>query len=142
MKESQEVLKTWFHRVWTEEDQSAIDDIFPATGEARGLGAQSLVGPEDFKQFQSALCALVSDIHISIDKCIEEDGWTCALCTFSAVSRSDGSQITITGTVFGRIAGGKILEAYNHFDFLGLWCQLGYLPPNSFEKGLQGEKIA
>lgn len=141
MKEGQKVLQNWFQRVWTEEDQNAIDEIFPSPGKARGLGAQTLIGPEDFKQFQSALCRLLSDIHISIDKCVEEGEWTCALCTFRAISKSDGSQITVTGTVYGRIKDGKIKEAYNHFDFLGLWSQLGYLPPDSFEKGLQGEKI-
>ena len=141
MKEGQEVLKNWFQRVWKEEDQDAIDEMLPSSGKASGLGSQSLVGPEEFKQFHHGLCCLLSDIDISIDKCIEQESWTSALCTFSATSKNDGSSVTITGTVFGRIEGGKIQEAYNHFDFLNLWCQLGYLPSDSFVKGMQGEKI-
>ncbi len=39
-----------------------------------------------------------------------------------------------------RIEEGMLREAYNHFDFIGLWEQLGYLPQNSFEQGLSGNK--
>ncbi len=39
-----------------------------------------------------------------------------------------------------RIEEGMLREAYNHFDFIGLWEQLGYLPQNSFEQGLGGNK--
>lgn len=136
-----ELLETWFRRVWKEEDVDAIDEMFPFPGEAKGLGAQSLIGPEDFKQFHGALCTLLSDIDICIDKCIEEGVWTSALCTLHATSKNDGSQVKITGTVFGRIEDGKIQEAYNHWDFLELWSQMGYLPSDSFEKGLKGQQV-
>ena len=48
----------------------------------------------------------------------------------------------MTGSVFARIEKGKILGAYNHWDFMGLWGRLDYLPPDAFERGLRGEKIA
>jgi len=66
-----EFIETWFRRVWRDEDQSAIDEIFPLPGKAEGLGQQTLVGPEDFKKFHTSLCGLLSDIDISIDKYIE-----------------------------------------------------------------------
>ena len=40
-----------------------------------------------------------------------------------------------------RISDGKLLEAYNHWDFIGIFSQLELLPTNTFEKALAGETI-
>lgn len=40
-----------------------------------------------------------------------------------------------------RIVDGRIVEAYNHFDFLGLFEQLGLLPAGAFGRCLCGEGI-
>ena len=115
-----DTLRTWARRVWLERDEAAIDEMMLADTRASGLGMQVLVGPEGFKQFHRALCALLSDSELSVDHHIEADGWLAALCTFKATSRH-GRKVAITGTIYARIVDGKILEAYNHFDFLGLF---------------------
>lgn len=136
-----EVLETWFRRVWTEEDSAAIDELFIPDGEARGLGANHLIGPEGFKQFHSALCGLLSDFVITIDRSLEVEDWISAVCTLRARSESSGDPIEITGQVMIRIADGKLTEAYNHWDFLGIFSQLGLLPTDTFERALGGEKL-
>jgi hypothetical protein len=141
MSTRREVLETWFRRVWTEEDPAAIDELFIPDGHARGLGANVLIGPEGFKQFHSALRGLLSNFVITIDKSIEEGDWISAVCTLRARSRQSAEPIEITGSVLIRIADGKLLEAYNHWDFLGIFSQLGLLPTQTFEKALSGEKI-
>lgn len=141
MREGRELLENWFKRVWREEDQSAIDELFPSTGKAEGLGQQTLVGPDDFKIFHNSICKLLSDIDISIDKYIEEGNWSSALCTMRAVSRKNGEAIAISGNVFVRFENGQIQEAYNNFDFINMWSQLGFLPADSFEQGLNGKKV-
>jgi len=40
-----------------------------------------------------------------------------------------------------RIVDGKLTEAYNHWDFLGMFSQLGLIPTETFERALGGEKI-
>ena len=49
-----------------EEDTKANDELFVADGKARGLGDNHLIGPKDFKVFHAALCALISDIKITV----------------------------------------------------------------------------
>jgi len=141
MTTSREVMETWFRRVWTEEDSAAIDELFVPDGMARGLGANALVGPEGFKQFHSTLCGLLRDFVITIDKSVEEGQWIATVCTLRARSRQSGALIEITGSVMVRIADGKLTEAYNHWDFLGMFGQLGLLPIETFERALGGEKI-
>ena len=141
MQTSREVMETWFHRVWTEEDSAAIEELFVPDGQARGLGANVLIGPEGFKQFHSALRGLLSNFMITIDKSIESGDWISAVCTLRAKSRRSGTPVTITGSVMVRIVDGKLMEAYNHWDFLGLFSQLELLPGETFERALSGEKI-
>lgn len=141
MSTSREVMETWFRRVWTEEDPTAIEELFIPDGEARGLGANVLIGPHGFKQFHSALRGLLRDFAITIDKGVEAGDWISAVCTLRAKSRQSGAPIEITGSVMVRIADGKLTEAYNHWDFLGMFSQLGLLPVETFERALGGEKI-
>ncbi|MFY9558505.1 MAG: ester cyclase [Blastocatellia bacterium] len=100
-----------------------------------------MIGPEGFKLFHSALRAILSDFKITMDKTIESGDWISAVCTLNAKSRQSGKPVTITGSVMIRIVDGKLTEAYNHWDFLSLFTQLGMLPSGTFEKALAGEKI-
>ena len=133
------ILETWFRRVWTEQDQTAISEMLSNDGSVSGLGNQVLIGPEQFKQFHTAMCNLIFDIHISIDKYVETGVWFSALCSLQATT-SKGERVVITGSIFARIEDGKICEAYNHWDYMTLWTQLGLLPCNCFEQCLYGHK--
>jgi ketosteroid isomerase-like protein len=141
MTTSQQLLETWFHRVWTEEDAKAIEELLTPDGEVSGLGANVLIGPDDFKQFHSALLGLLSDCVITIDQSVESGDWLAALCTLRAKGRQSGAPVIMTGSVMVRIADDKIMEGYNHWDFIGLFSQLGLLPDATFETALSGKKI-
>ncbi len=135
------VLEDFLQRVWTEQDLAAIDELFVPTGRARGLGANTLVGPEGFKVFHQALSTLLKDIHNVIDHYIEEGDWVSALLTVNAKSQASGQPVSFTGSLYGVINNGQIQQAYNHFDFMGLYAQLGLLPSDCFEQGLSGCQV-
>jgi hypothetical protein len=141
MSTSREVMETWFRRVWTEEDSTAIEELFVPDGQCRGLGANVLIGPQGFKQFHSALLGRLSNCAITIDKSLESGEWLSAVCTLRAKSRQSATPVEITGSVMVRIADDKVIEAYNHWDFLGMFGQLGLIPLDTFERALSGEKI-
>ena len=44
----------------------------------------------------------------------------------------------MTGSIMIRVVDGKMTEGYNHWDFLGLFGQMGLFPGNSFEQALNG----
>lgn len=132
------VLETWFRRVWKEGNVAAIDEMFVLDGKAHGLGAHTLLGPSDFKGFHAALTKKLKGIEITIDRSVEDGDWLAALCSLRAKSARSGEPVTMTGTVFARIGGGKIHEAYNHWDFMGLFGSLGSIPSDAFAKSLSG----
>lgn len=133
-------LEIWAKRVWAERDEAAIDEILAIDAAAHGLGGQTLVGPEGFKAFHRALCAQLSDTELVVDHHIEAAGWLAALCTFKGTT-SAGDRVTITGSIHARIAEGRILEAYNHFDFIGLFTQLGLMPEDTWQRCFSGQPI-
>ncbi|CTQ59363.1 MAG: ester cyclase [Roseibium album] len=146
-----EILETWFQRVWNEEDETAIDEMFVRDGRAVGLGAQTrvggsefreheMLGPDEFKVFQKALLGLVQDVKISVTHHMTSGEWLCALCVFEGRSRKTGEPIKMTGTVYGRFSDDQIIEAFNHFDFLSLFQQLGSLDGDTFDRCLCGKQ--
>jgi len=141
MQTPSEVIETWFRRVWSEEDSSAIGQLFVPDGKATGLGANVLVGPDGFRQFHEVMCGLLTEFRVEMDHLIESDAWASTICTLHARVRATGTPVTMTGSVLFRIVEGKITEAYNHWDFLGLFAQMGLLPENAFEQALRGERI-
>ncbi|MCP4941829.1 MAG: ester cyclase [Planctomycetaceae bacterium] len=137
-----EVLEDWYQRVWNEGDETAIDKMFMEGTKARGLGSQTRIGPEGFKEFHAYFFQLMKDFDVKVDQSMEQDDWIHALCTLYAKKREGGEPVSMTGSVTVRIAEGQLAEAYNHWDFMGLYQQLGLMPPDAFDKCLCGEKIA
>ena len=132
------VMETWFQRVWAEEDATAVSDLYEADGPIRGLGKQDMLEAGDFVSFQKALLGLVSDVRVDIDKSIERGNWLALLCSLTAKSRSTGATVSMTGTAFVKVVDGTVREAYNHWDFIALYEQLGLLPADTFGRALAG----
>lgn len=136
MSDKLDVVKTWFRRVWAEEDESAIDDMLVPDTNARGLDAKSRVGPDAFKQFHRNFLNKLSNIDIQIMQFMEDGDWVAVLITINAKKRNTDQDISITGSVFVKIVDGKLVEGYNHLDFIGLLEQLEYFPENTLMIGL------
>ncbi|MEM7303699.1 MAG: ester cyclase [Pseudomonadota bacterium] len=149
MTNKMEVAETWYRRVWKEQDESAIDELFVPRGSAKGLGSyerlgpeefadHEIIGPDGFKDFHRAMMNLVTDTEINVTMTMEKDDWLAQLCVFKGIRKDTGEAVQMTGTVFAKIIDGKIVEAYNHFDFLSFFEQLGSLAPDTFAFCLSG----
>ena len=139
--EHRQFLEDWFRRVWTEEDTGIIDERLAPDVKIRGFGAHVNSGPEDFKPFHRALLALIGDMEIDIDRYLSDGDWAHALITVRARARKDGTPVEFAAQVLLRIADGRIVEGYNSVDFIGLFEQLGLMPPDAFERCLGGRHV-
>ena len=142
MSEKKEMLEIWYRRVWEEEDAGAIDELFVPDPEIQSIGMQRPIELENFKGFHKLICDQLKEIDIKIDMAIEQGDWLAALCTCYAKNSRTGEDVTVTGNVMAKITDGKLRGGYEHWDFMGLWDQLGLLPGESFNKCLHGEKLA
>jgi len=130
-----EITRAWFERVWNQGDEAAIDELFAPTGIAHGLPVQGdgkIKGPEAFKQFARVFKSAFPDLKIFITKSLVEADHCAVHCDVVGNHKGDGLGIPATGRPVRfsgisivRVDNGQIQEAWNCFDFLGLFQQLG-----------------
>jgi predicted ester cyclase len=123
--ESKDLIRRWFEEVWNKGREDAIDEMFAADGVAHGLteeGDKTMRGPEQFKPFYR------------VEDTIAEGDKLAARCTVRGKHQSDslgfaatGLTTDFTGITIVRIERGKIVEAWNNFDFMTMYKQLGAL---------------
>jgi predicted ester cyclase len=82
------------------------------------------------------------DYHYTIEELIAEGDKIVARWTFSGTQKGEymgiaaiGKHASGTGTSTFRIFGGKIVEELVDYDALGIWQQLGAVPPLGLGKG-------
>jgi predicted ester cyclase len=109
--------------------------MFAEDGIAHGLvdeSGQELRGPANFKPFFRKFRAAFPDIQVIVEDCICEGDKAAARCTVRGKHTGDGLGIAATnnpiefsGLCIVRVEGGKIVEAWNNFDFASLNQQIG-----------------
>lgn len=133
--ENSALIRRWFEEVWNKGRAEAIDEMFAPDGIAHGLSdvnGSALRGPQDYKPFFQKFRDAFPDIEIIVEDTITEGDRVAARCRVRATHGGDSlgvaatnKQIEFTGIAIVRIRDGKIVEAWNNFDFLRLFQQIG-----------------
>ena len=137
LENNKALLRRWFDEVWNQGRAEAIDELFAADGIAHGLSddeASPLKGPAGFKPFHQVFRGAFPDIEVVVEDMIAEGDKVVARCTVRGKHAGDHLGIAATNTpvlfdgiAIVRIADGKIVEAWNNFDFLKMKRQVGLL---------------
>ena len=136
-----QLLESWYQRVWIDGDLEAIDSFFTPRGVASGLMAELQVGADDYKEFVPAVLQLIREQYVTIGAHFDFGDWFWALVTVHAKSARSMAPVEFSGQVMMRVEGGKIAEAFNHFDFIAFFEQLELLPENTMALCLSGETL-
>ncbi|HLL13992.1 MAG TPA: ester cyclase [Pyrinomonadaceae bacterium] len=131
------LVRRWFEEVWNKGREEAIDEMFAEDGVAHGLADETgapLRGASGFKPFFRNFRSAFPDIEVIVEDAITEGDRVAARCRVRATHAGDGlgyaatqRPMEITGMTFARVRDGKIVEAWNNFDFMGMSRQLGVL---------------
>jgi steroid delta-isomerase-like uncharacterized protein len=136
-EENKELVRRWFEEVWNKGRADAIDELFDANGIAHGLSddpANPITGPRDFKPFHTVFRDAFPNMIIVVEDMVAEGDKVAARCSVRA--RHEGeflgreatkSPVDFSGITIVRIDKGKIVEAWNNFDFMTLHRQVGLL---------------
>ena len=127
--------RRWFEEVWNQRSSDAIDRLFAPDGIAYGLDPLEVhppPGPGPFRVFWEQFCGAFPDLYISVEDVIGEGEYTSVRISFRGTHRGDhlgvpatGKAVSSTGISFVRWRDGQIIEAWNEFDALGLFRQIG-----------------
>ena len=84
------------------------------------------VGISDFKVFYNDFKAQFANIRVSVEDVICEEDFESARCAVTVTHIRSGKTVSFNGISVTKIREGKIVEAWNSFDFLTMNLQLGY----------------
>jgi steroid delta-isomerase-like uncharacterized protein len=133
-EENKALIRLFDEELWNKGNLAAADELMAAdaTIVLPGMGQ---VSREGFKAFAASFRSAFPDGHATTDELIAEGDrvashWTWRGThqgTFQGVAPT-GRPVTLPGTVFYRLAAGKITEFRGQFDGLDLMQQLGAIP--------------
>ena len=129
------LVRRWFDEVWNKGRADAIDEMFAADGIAHGLSEDAenpLTGPAGFKPFHEIFRGAFPDVEVVVEDTIAEGDKVAARCSVRAKHSGDhlgvaasNAPVSFTGISIVRIKDGKIVEAWNNFDFMKMNRQIG-----------------
>ena len=136
-EENKQLVRRWFDEVWNNGRADAIEEMFDENGIAHGLGddpSNPIRGPRNFRPFHTIFREAFPNMNIVIEDMIAEGDKVAARCSVRAKHEGEflgraatQSPVDFSGMTIVRIAGGKIVEAWNNFDFMVLHKQVGLL---------------
>jgi len=132
------VVREWFEQVWNQQDATAIERLMAPNAVVHDLPTPTgapMQGPGGFKPFHRKFLAAFPDIHVDVLRTIVEGDHVAVHCRVTATHHGDalgiaatGRQATISGIAIARVENDQMVEAWNCFDFLSLYQQLGLVP--------------
>ena len=131
-----DVLRSWFARVWNAGEEAAIDELYAPTAVAHGLPGGSILGPAAFKPFYRQFRSAFPNLRIEVTHTVCEGDLCVVHCQVTGTHTGDGlgvpptnRSVRFSGMTMARVAGGRIHEGWNAYDFLSMYQQLGVEPP-------------
>ena len=131
------LLRRWFDEVWNKGRVEAIAEMFAADGVAHGLSdepGKTMKGPDGFRPFHGRFRGAFPDIEVVVEDTIAEGDLVAARCSVRGKHTGDhlgvaasNAPVEFTGMAIVRIRDGKIVEAWNNFDFFAMNRQIGVI---------------
>ncbi len=135
LEEHKALIRRWFEEVWNKGRADAIAEMMAEDAVAHGLSddaAKPLRGPQGFRPFHAQFCEAFPNIEVVVEDTIAEGDRVVARCSVrgkhvgdSLGFKATGAQAEFDGITIVRVKDGKIVEAWNNFDFLKMYRQLG-----------------
>ena len=136
-EENKALVQRWFDEVWNKGRADAIDEMLDEDGIVHGLSddpSNPIIGPRDFRPFHTLFRDAFPNMMIVVEDMVAEGDKVAARCSVRAKHEGDflgraatQSPVQFTGIAIVRIENGKIVEAWNNFDFMTLHKQVGLL---------------
>jgi len=120
------LMYRWFEEVWNQNIEASIDNLMTDDSSAHGIIAPDQPkGAAGFKIFYHGFKDQFENIHVEVKDVISQDDMESAITEVTATHRDTGKPVKFSGQCLIRVEDGKIAEAWNHYDFLDMYQQLG-----------------
>jgi predicted ester cyclase len=135
------ILRAWFDGVWNRGDESTIDRLMHADTLIHGLptpDGRPICGPHNFRPFYQQFRSAFPNVSVEILNVVAQGDLAVARVLVTGTQKgalgdypATGLPVTFEGFAMCQVDGDRVGAAWNCFDFLGMYRQLGadVLPP-------------
>ncbi len=131
-EENKAVQTRIVEEVFNKRNLALVNEFVGAKFVQHGTGGPEFKGPEGFKQFVTMNVTAFPDFRLTLEDMVAEGDKVATRFTVRGTHRGDfmgiaptGKQFAMAGIVIGRIASGKMVEAWMVVDQLGMMQQVG-----------------
>jgi len=135
LEENKALMRRWFDEVWNKGRAEAIAEMLAQDAVVHGLSddaAKPLLGSAGFLPFHAQFREAFPEIEVVVEDQIAEGDMVTTRCSVRGKHDGDSlgfaatqAPVEFTGVAITRIKDGKIVEAWNNFDFMKMYRQLG-----------------
>jgi predicted ester cyclase len=129
------VLRAWFDGLWNRADESTIDRLLHTDGVIHGLptpDGQPIRGPQNFRPFYQVFRSAFPDISVEILNVVTQGRLAVARLQVKGTHKgalpdfpATGLPVDFEGFAMCEVDGDQVSSAWNCFDFLNMYRQLG-----------------
>jgi predicted ester cyclase len=129
------LTRRWFEEVWNQRRESTIDEMLAPQAALHGIASpdgQTVRGPSGFKVYWRTILNALPDVRITVLDTVTENNKVAVRCLVEGTHHGEGlgvavtkQKVKFTGIGIAHFQNGQIAEAWNEFDFLGVYQQLG-----------------
>ena len=127
------LIHRWFEEVWNQKRESAIFELLHPDAQLFGLGERpsQAITAREFVPFWKTFITAIPNLTIAVESTVAEDEKVAARCSARGTHIGPGlgtpsnNTVSITGMCIAHIRNEKVYEAWNNFDFLALYQQIG-----------------
>ena len=133
------LIHRWHEEVWNRKRREAIFEMLHPEATIFGLLVkqnQPLQGAEEFVAWWERMVIAFPDIHVSVESTMAEDDKVTARCRVRGRHTGAGpilsmqptmKSVAFTGICLVHVKDALIFEAWNNFDFLSMYQQIGVI---------------
>lgn len=148
-EENKAIVRQFWQEGWEQGNQAVFDEICAGDFVNHDPNVPEVIDLESYKQHVALhVSAFRADKAVEIDEMVAQGDEVAVRWTWRATHEGaymgippSGSQLTLTGMTFHRLAEGKVAENWHQYDALGFMQQLGVVPSMGREDFTWGQPM-
>jgi predicted ester cyclase len=137
-EQNKAAIRRVYEEAFNKADLTVLNEVLAPNKIQHSPGGIEFTGPEAFGQYVTMMRTAFPDLHITVENLTAEGDYVAHRASVTGTHRGKlrdipptGKRVAATINTLSRFVGDKEVEAWQEFDTLSFYQQLGIIPPMS-----------